>query len=113
MAKQDETTIAMRVDRKFTERIDEYAQKANMTRSEVIRTLVAKGINEQPNYPLAKFLVLAPETKALYVIMTPKPEGGAKVWTWNITENLYSELQNLDNLKELVAVDADILYWEV
>jgi hypothetical protein len=45
--------------------------------------------------------------------MTPKPEGGAKVHTWNITDNLYSELHSLDNLKELVAADADILYWEV
>ena len=112
-ARQNETLIGMRVDNKLTERIDDYAQKANMTRSEVVRSLVAKGINEQPNYPLAKFLVFAPETKALYVIMTPKPEGGAQVHTWNLTDNLYKELHSLSNLKELVAADADILYWEV
>jgi antitoxin component of RelBE/YafQ-DinJ toxin-antitoxin module len=113
MAKQDETTIAMRIDRKFTEQIDEHAQKLGMNRSEMVRTLVAKGINEQPTYPLAKFLVFAPQKKALYVIMTPHQGGGAKVHTWNVAEDLYSELHNLDNLKELVANDADILYWEV
>jgi len=112
-ARQNETLIGMRVDNKLTERIDDYAQKANMTRSEVVRSLVAKGINEQPTYPLAKFAFFAPKTKALYVIMTPRQGGGAKVWTWNMTENLYDELHNLDQLQEMVANDADILYWEV
>ena len=113
MTKQDETTIAMRVDNKLTERIDEYGQKANMTRSEVIRTLVARGINDMPTFPLAKLAFFAPETKALYAILTPKEGGGAKVWDWNITDNLYSELNSLENLKELVAADVDVLYWEV
>jgi predicted DNA-binding protein len=111
--KEQKEKIDMRMDRELTERVDGLAQKAGMSRSEMIRTLVAKGLNDQPTFPLAKFLVFAPKAKALYVIMTPKSEGGANVWTWNITDNLHSELHNLDNLKEMVAADADILYWEV
>jgi len=111
-AKQD-SNVHMRLDSQLAERIDGLAEKKGLSRSEMIRTLIAKGLSEQPTYPLAKFLVFAPETKALYAILTPKPEGGAKVLTWDITDNLYSELHSLSNLKELVAADADILYWEV
>jgi predicted DNA-binding protein len=105
--------VNMRIDRELTQRVDEKAEKAGMTRSEMIRTIVAKGINEQPTFPLAKFLVFAPKAKALYVIMTPRQGSGAKVWTWNVTDDLYSELHNLDGLQEMVANDADILYWEI
>ena len=111
--KEQKEKIDMRMDRELAERVDGLAQKAGLTRSEMIRTLVAKGINEQPTFPLAKFLVFAPKSKALYVIMTPKEGGGAKVWTWSVTDNLYDELHNLDQLQEMVAADADILYWEV
>jgi len=110
---QQRDHVNMRIERELTQQVDNKAEKAGMTRSEMIRTLVAKGINEKPTFPLAKFLVFAPESKALYVITSPKPEGGARVHTWNLTDNLYRELHSLSNLKELVAADADILYWEV
>jgi predicted DNA-binding protein len=113
MPRRDDTKIETRITRKFGERLDEHAKKAGMSRSEMVRSLVAKGINEEPTYPLAKFLVFAPEAKALYVILSPKPEGGARVHTWGVAENLYHELHNLDNLKQLVAADSDILYWEL
>ena len=113
MPKQKDSAVHMRLDSELAERIDALAEKTDMTRSEMIRSLIAKGLNDQPTFPLAKFLVFAPETKALYAILVPKDEGGARVLHWDITENLYSELHSLSNLKELVAADADVLYWEV
>jgi len=113
MPKQKDYPVHMRLDSELAERIDGLAQKTGKSRSEMIRALIAEGLNQQPTYPLAKFAFFAPERKALYAILTPKPEGGANVITWNYTENLHRELHNLDNIQELVAANADILYWEV
>ena len=112
MTKQDEA-VHLRMDNELAERIDGLAQKTGKSRSEMIRALIAEGLNQQPTYPLAKFAFFAPERKALYAILTPKEGGGANVWTWNYTENLHKELHNLGNIQELIAKDADILYWEV
>jgi hypothetical protein len=114
MALKYDTTMNIRTTKKWVQQLTKAAKERNTNKTDLIKELVNKGLNERDTYPLEKFLHVAPETKCFYVIMVPgEGETRAKVLKFGVADNLFRELCSLSELREFVQMQADVMFWEV
>jgi hypothetical protein len=104
----------IRTTREWINKVDKAARDRNTTKTNLVKSLVDKGLETEGTYPLDKFLQVAPESKCFYLI-TVKADGDdkAQIVHHGITENLYQELASLPKLREWVMSGAKLTFWEV
>lgn len=110
-----ESRFDLRVPHDWQQKLSREAEARDVSKNELVRSLVAEGLNRKDTYPLKDFVRFAPQSKCLYSLMVPGNgvDGvRAKVLDFGLAENLFQELANHPKLQEYIDLGADVMFFE-